>query len=551
MVKDVPGGSEEPRVSMQAGPSEKESSEKESLEMGISEKGSSEKEPSEKELSEKRPSEKRHSEKRPSEKRHSEKGPSEKWPSEKEYSEKRHSEKRPSEKEYSEKGPSEKWYSEKRHSEKGPSEKGPSEKWYSEKRHSEKGPSEKGPSEKGPSQKEYSEKGPSEKDSAAVQAPSEGKLTARSGSLGSRAPSGSPAVRIMTEVEPTPRSGSLGRQDPSEATPFQQAGPPVSRATLQVRSIPAVPLLTYGLSELRPMHQLVVPVSRGPSMLRAFPHGAPGRNDPSEFPMQQGYPLSRGPSEMRPLQQSGFPLNRGPSEMRPLLKTGPLEHGPTPSKLIPFKPVKTSSRGFFTLKNAIEIANESCNSTIGLLLVCIILMILVSIMNMQVHRLLENSGELKSMINLQVVILAELLMDLQFGKAYNCSICEVPWVQWGDNCYLFRHRAMSWSWSNGFCLDEKSSLVVVNGSEEMNFLRYESKKHFNRRKHSNFLKFWIGLKYDTDVNKWMWADGSPFNLKNDTELGQGGCAYVQNGNLGSQPCKKAAFIICKAKTLFG
>ncbi|XP_067324628.1 C-type lectin domain family 2 member B-like [Anolis sagrei] len=202
-------------------------------------------------------------------------------------------------------------------------------------------------------------------------------------------------------------------------------------------------------------------------------------------------------------------------------------------------------------EQAIEFAKESSSSTIGLLLVCIILMILVAIMNTQVSKLSEKSKELKDVINLQVIILAEFLRDLQFGKVYNCSICEVPWVQWGDNCYLFGHRAMSWPWSRGFCHEEHSALTIVNGTKEMNFLKHESIKHFDRHKHSNFHKFWIGLKYDTDANQWMWTDGSAFDSKNHPELGQEGCAYLQNGSLRSQPCTKSTFIICKTKTLFG
>nr|XP_028602905.1 C-type lectin domain family 1 member A-like isoform X2 [Podarcis muralis] len=193
------------------------------------------------------------------------------------------------------------------------------------------------------------------------------------------------------------------------------------------------------------------------------------------------------------------------------------------------------------------------SATFGVLLASAILATLVALMCFQVEKLSKQAESHNDVMELQIIILTEILRQLQIGKAINCSVCKMQWLQHKDSCYLFRERKMGWRSSMGFCRDEFSSLAVIhNDTEQMNFLRFESKKHFRQRHGKNkYYKFWMGLVYDVVTKQWKWADGSLYNPKMHGKLPPKGCAYLRNGSLFSQECEKLAYVMCQTALRFG
>ncbi|XP_060545281.1 C-type lectin domain family 2 member B-like isoform X2 [Pantherophis guttatus] len=162
--------------------------------------------------------------------------------------------------------------------------------------------------------------------------------------------------------------------------------------------------------------------------------------------------------------------------------------------------------------------NWSC-SVIGLLCICVIFFLLVTLMNL---------------------------------KVLNCSICKIQWMQLSEKCYFFRNRKMNWESSQRFCQEEDAELMVVSNKDEMQFLKFHASMHYYLDpKTYKYDKFWIGLVYDIAERKWLWLDGTAYKPSRYGILGDHGCAYIQNDTLHSQPCGKVAKSICETTVQFG
>ncbi|XP_078232789.1 C-type lectin domain family 12 member B-like [Pogona vitticeps] len=188
----------------------------------------------------------------------------------------------------------------------------------------------------------------------------------------------------------------------------------------------------------------------------------------------------------------------------------------------------------------------------GFLSSCYLFHFVCTMSLLEVTRLSKTSEAETEVIQVRILLLTEVLQQLQIGKALRCSVCQIHWLQHGDNCYLFKSRQMSWISTMGFCKDESSSLLVIKSTEEMDFLMLESKKHLHlHRGRLKFNKFWIGLKYERSIGKWVWVDGSVLKVKRQQQQNHSGCMYLQNGEFHSQECSQPAFILCKAKVQLG
>ncbi|XP_039178412.1 CD209 antigen-like protein E isoform X2 [Crotalus tigris] len=191
-------------------------------------------------------------------------------------------------------------------------------------------------------------------------------------------------------------------------------------------------------------------------------------------------------------------------------------------------------------------------SAIGLLSICVILLLLVTLMNLKVAMLEKRTKEEADLWQWKMLTLTEILKDLQIGKVRNCSVCKVQWMQLSSNCYFFRNRQLSWHSSQTFCQEENADLTMVTNMEEMHFLKFHSFTHYYLDpKTYEYDKFWIGLAYDIVQKRWLWLDGTAFNPNQYGILGDDGCAYIQNESLRSQPCHEVAKSICKTTVQFG
>ncbi|XP_060545279.1 C-type lectin domain family 2 member F-like isoform X1 [Pantherophis guttatus] len=195
--------------------------------------------------------------------------------------------------------------------------------------------------------------------------------------------------------------------------------------------------------------------------------------------------------------------------------------------------------------------NWSC-SVIGLLCICVIFFLLVTLMNLKVAMLKKRTKEEAALWQWKILTLTEIFRDLQMGKVLNCSICKIQWMQLSEKCYFFRNRKMNWESSQRFCQEEDAELMVVSNKDEMQFLKFHASMHYYLDpKTYKYDKFWIGLVYDIAERKWLWLDGTAYKPSRYGILGDHGCAYIQNDTLHSQPCGKVAKSICETTVQFG
>ncbi|CAM4512418.1 unnamed protein product, partial [Lepidochelys kempii] len=105
---------------------------------------------------------------------------------------------------------------------------------------------------------------------------------------------------------------------------------------------------------------------------------------------------------------------------------------------------------------------------------------------------------------------------------YNCSTCDIDWVQRAASCYLLSEKEKTWQESRDACAAMSDSLVKTDTQEELvqshlqrNGVPETRELQAGRIRHGqqHFFRFWTGLNYDNDIGNWTWADGSPFSFQ--------------------------------------
>ncbi|XP_077196587.1 uncharacterized protein LOC143838706 [Paroedura picta] len=230
---------------------------------------------------------------------------------------------------------------------------------------------------------------------------------------------------------------------------------------------------------------------------------------------------------------------------------GSLFHG-SPFQQLPAKPKGLTLKHDSARKPTVddELPNWLC-ATLALLLICLLLLALMCLMTAKVKKLAEVSREQRKAMRLKVLILSESLTQLQMGKAWTCPMCRVNWVQQGDLCFMFSDLKFSWQTSKNFCMDQVSTLAVVETKEEMDFLKHESGRYFiiYRGKH-RYYNFWIGLEY-ANLTSLTLRDGTRVPVALALHAGPNPCVYLRHGKLYAMSCHKMYNFICKTKVEFG
>ncbi|XP_040203054.1 C-type lectin domain family 10 member A-like isoform X2 [Rana temporaria] len=131
-------------------------------------------------------------------------------------------------------------------------------------------------------------------------------------------------------------------------------------------------------------------------------------------------------------------------------------------------------------------------------------------------------------------------------------LCSEGWINYGLSCYYLSSNGKTWNASKKDCEDRQAHLVVINGKEEMDFLRRIANQHY----------LWIGL---TDADgTWRWVDGTPYdvtpkfweNNQPDDWMGHGlgggeDCAQLKDGvKWNDLHCSKTLRYICEKKMIF-
>ncbi|XP_067882642.1 C-type lectin domain family 10 member A-like [Heterodontus francisci] len=104
-------------------------------------------------------------------------------------------------------------------------------------------------------------------------------------------------------------------------------------------------------------------------------------------------------------------------------------------------------------------------------------------------------------------------------------LCSPDWKQNNGHCYYFSEEAKSWESAKIFCESKNSHLVVINTSQQQEFIVENIR--------GKRLPYWIGLSKDKKTRKWKWVDGtnlSSGSWKNNRlyQYSFGDCATLQN-----------------------
>ncbi|XP_021569408.1 C-type lectin domain family 1 member B isoform X2 [Carlito syrichta] len=126
-----------------------------------------------------------------------------------------------------------------------------------------------------------------------------------------------------------------------------------------------------------------------------------------------------------------------------------------------------------------------------------------------------------------------------FGN-HKCSPCDTNWRYYGDSCYGFFKRNLTWEESKQFCTGMNATLLKI---ADQNILEYIKTR--------TSLIRWVGLSRQNSNEVWMWEDGSVLS-KNMFEFSGDGrenmnCAYFYNGKIHPTSCKDKHFLMCERK----
>uniref|UniRef100_A0A672Y7T9 C-type lectin domain-containing protein n=1 Tax=Sphaeramia orbicularis TaxID=375764 RepID=A0A672Y7T9_9TELE len=86
---------------------------------------------------------------------------------------------------------------------------------------------------------------------------------------------------------------------------------------------------------------------------------------------------------------------------------------------------------------------------------------------------------------------------LFLSALFTQSPCAAGWQLFNSSCYFFSRVTGSWETGRRDCRINGTDLVIVNSTEEQNFI-----SRFNKNS-------WIGLSDLEEEGTWKWVDGSP------------------------------------------
>ncbi|KAI1897999.1 hypothetical protein AGOR_G00089080 [Albula goreensis] len=141
----------------------------------------------------------------------------------------------------------------------------------------------------------------------------------------------------------------------------------------------------------------------------------------------------------------------------------------------------------------------------------------------------------------------DLLLTFQTKPAISNN-CPIDWDVYGQRCFKFIQRSMTWIEGEKYCLSIGGNLASVHSKEEYLFLQ-----HIIQRGHGGYPIVWIGGSNCVEVKTWLWSDGSNFDYYNwnsgepNNSGGHENCLQMNAGgekawnDLG---CSSSMYIIC-------
>ncbi|XP_023404889.1 C-type lectin domain family 7 member A isoform X2 [Loxodonta africana] len=147
---------------------------------------------------------------------------------------------------------------------------------------------------------------------------------------------------------------------------------------------------------------------------------------------------------------------------------------------------------------------------------------------------------------LGILFLITLVIAVVLGtKGVFSSPCPPNWIIHEKSCYLFRKSQDSWDKSKKQCSQQGSSLLKIDSSEELEFIRKQVSSQPDN-------SFWIGLSRPQTEGPWLWEDGSTFSsnlfqIRSTVNLESlsHNCVWIHLSIIYNQLCNVHSYSICE------
>ena len=81
--------------------------------------------------------------------------------------------------------------------------------------------------------------------------------------------------------------------------------------------------------------------------------------------------------------------------------------------------------------------------------------------------------------------------------------CPSDWTHFKSYCYFVSKERKPWGDAQAFCVKREGELVQITSFEENEYVFKLVKK-----REPSLQRVWIGLKYNQEVNKFLWSDNA-------------------------------------------
>nr|XP_015204403.1 PREDICTED: CD209 antigen-like protein C isoform X1 [Lepisosteus oculatus] len=127
-------------------------------------------------------------------------------------------------------------------------------------------------------------------------------------------------------------------------------------------------------------------------------------------------------------------------------------------------------------------------------------------------------------------------------QAQGCTkVCPCDWILFSGSCYYFSKERRDWSGAQQYCVNQASSLAIINNVDELKYLSSKiSSVH------------WLGLTDSEIENTWKWVDGTTvimseiyWNFGEPNNVGEEDCGELTEGKLNDVGCGEIKRWICE------
>ncbi|XP_015204480.2 CD209 antigen-like protein E [Lepisosteus oculatus] len=82
-------------------------------------------------------------------------------------------------------------------------------------------------------------------------------------------------------------------------------------------------------------------------------------------------------------------------------------------------------------------------------------------------------------------------------QAQECiKVCPCDWILFSGSCYYYSKESRNWSRAQEYCVNQASSLAIINNVDELIYLRQKLPSNH-----------WVGLSDRNTEGSWKWVDG--------------------------------------------